>query len=396
MSMKNKEKERLDRILEGIEVASKNEGVTPQELTPTQFFKHVANVTPWDIRVLGGLSGVKKAYFPVQTKDLASIRKEKEIVKYIKKLEDKASATLVLNNEVESMIRDAISSLKITKTKVGEVKVQNGTKMTMELMLSDIHYGKKTSTFNLEVCRQRMTYLTEVFLKELKRKQKEGYNVERVIVALIGDLIESYTMHGLESAAGCEFGNAQQVQAAITSLYHDVLLPIAKTGIKIDVPAVTGNHDRTEHSRTMQEPGVNNLTWIIYKSLEELCQISGFKNVKFQIPTGSYIILDIYNNTVLYEHGDNVKGTTKKSFETLIENRSRQSGISIDFGRFGHWHDYMCFDRGRIIVNESVCGLDSYASVMGFNSKAGQTINFYVDTKNRPNCFYYSFPVDLT
>ena len=162
------------------------------------------------------------------------------------------------------------------------------------------------------------------------------------------------------------------------------------------MPAVTGNHDRTEHSRTMQEPGVNNLTWIIYKSLEELCQISGFKNVKFQIPTGSYIILDIYNNTVLYEHGDNVKGTTKKSFETLIENRSRQSGISIDFGRFGHWHDYMCFDRGRIIVNESVCGLDSYASVMGFNSKAGQTINFYVDTKNRPNCFYYSFPVDLT
>jgi len=42
-----------------------------------------------------------------------------------------------------------------------------------------------------------------------------------------------------------------------------------------------------------------------------------------------------------------------------------------------------------------VCGQDSYAEIKGFNTSAGQTINYYVDTKARPSSFYYSFPVYL-
>lgn len=392
----DKQKNRLDKILKVIETAAKELNIQPGDINKAQFFQFAKDVTPWDLRELGGLSSIKAAYFPQQNKDLAVIRKEKEIVKYVKKLEESASSRLVLNDELYRIVKESLSKLPIEKVKIESPKVKAGTKMTMELMLSDIHYGKLTGTFNLDVCRKRMRHLTEVFLKELKRKTIEGYQVEKIIVALLGDNIESFSMHGLESAAGCEFGNAQQVQVAISSLFHDVILPIAKTGINITIPAVCGNHDRFEHNRTMQEPGLNNLTWVIYKSLEEMCQIAGMKNVKFIIPNGSYVILDIYKNKCLYEHGDNTKSPAKKSFETLMDNRARQNNVSIDFGRFGHWHEYAIYDRGRIIVNESVCGQDSYAHVMGFNSKAGQTINFYVQTENRPNSFYYSFPVDLT
>jgi len=202
-------------------------------------------------------------------------------------------------------------------------------------------------------------------------------------------------MHGLESASGCEFGNAMQVQSAIQSLFYDVIIPIAKTGTKIDIPAVTGNHDRTDMSRTMNKPGASNLTWIIYNSLEELSKASGFKNIKFYIPKNSYFILDIYNNKCLYEHGDNAGSNSKKGYEDLMEKRSRQQDMTLHFGRFGHYHEFACFDRGRIVVNESVCGQDSYAEVKGFKSSAGQTINFYVETSTRPTSFYYSFPVFL-
>lgn len=393
--MNEKQKDRLDRIIAAIRKASEALKVHPSEVNKSQFFEYADNqVSPWDLRELGGLSTIKATYFPVE-KELAIIRQEKEISKYVRKLEDKASAKLLLDEQIEKLIKEAVSGVKIEKIKVEKPKIVQGTNMTIELMLSDIHYGKKTANFNLAICRDRMRRLTEVFLKEMQRKTKEGYNVERIIIALIGDLIESYTMHGLESASGCEFGNSQQVQAAITSLFHDVIVPIAKTGVKIDVPAVTGNHDRTEHSRTMQEPGVNNLTWIIYKALEEMSAIAGLKNVKFTIPTGSYVIFDIYKNKALYEHGDNTKSSAKRSFEALMEQRGRQNNVSLDFGRFGHYHEYACYDRGRIIVNESVCGQDSFAEVKGYNSHAGQTINFYVDTKNRPNSFYYSFPVAL-
>lgn len=391
-------KEQLTYVLDMIKHTAKDLGVPEWEITKAQFLQRIdeAVINDWGIRKLGGFVTIRNTYFPQQDKDLAVIRQEKEITSYVRKLEKTAAEKLVLNENINTVIRDSLKELKIEKVKLSVPAIKKGQAMTMELMLSDIHYGKKTPKFNLEVCRARMQKLSTVFLQELQRKTKEGYNVERIIIALLGDIIESYTMHGLESAVGCEFGNSQQVQSAITSLYYDAILPIAKTGIKVDVPCVTGNHDRTEHSRTMNDPGLNNLTWVIYSSLEEMCKIAGLKNVSFQIAKGPYIIGKIYENNILWEHGDNVKGQSKKSFESLMEQRGRQNNVTVHFGRFGHWHEFAVFDRGRIIVNESVCGLDSYANVMGFDSKAGQTINFYVETANRPNCFYHSFPVDLS
>lgn len=391
----NKYKDRLKKIIEGIQLTADKLGIHPSEVSKAQFMAQISDVTSWDLREVGGIGAVKRNHFPIVSKDLVAIRQQQEVGKYVRELEKKLGEVQLLDSNMRNVINDAVSSLKLEKISVAKPPKLKGRPMTMELMLSDIHYGKKTDKFNLAVCRSRMQDLSKVFLAELERREVEGFNVERVIIALIGDLIESYTMHGLESAAGCEFGNAMQVQAAITSLFHDVIVPIAQTGIQVDVPAVTGNHDRSDMSRTMQLPGENNLTWIIYNSLEELCRASGLKNVKFIIPKGSFVILDIYGNNCLYEHGDNVGANTKQGFEALMERRAKQSNCTLHFGRFGHFHEYACFDRGRIIVNESVCGQDSYAEVKGFRTSAGQTINYYVKTENRPSCFYFSFPVWL-
>jgi hypothetical protein len=393
--MDPKQKNRLDKILKGIEHTAKKLNIDPYDVNKSQFFQHVDGVTPWDIRIFGGLSTIKNSYFPQQNKDLAVIRQEKEIIKYVKQLEQKTSGKLLLEEQLTKMVAESLRGLAIEKVKVPKLSPNKGEKMTMEAMISDVHYGKKTDVFNLEVCRNRIREFTKVFLEEMGRKKKEGYNVEKVIVALIGDLIESYTMHGLESAAGCEFGNSQQVQSAITSLYYDLIRPIAETGVEVFVPCVSGNHDRSETNRTMQEPGLNNLTWIIYNSLEEYCKIAGLKNVTFQIARGSYLIGKVYENNILWEHGDNANANTKRGFEALMEQRARQNNVTLHFGRFGHYHEYLCCDRGRIIVNESVCGQDSYAHVKGFNTSAGQTINYYVKTDSRPTCFYYSFAVYL-
>lgn len=394
--MEQKTKSRLDRILKGLRETAKKLDIEPWAVNKAQFFQNVDDVTPWDIRIFGGLAAIQKSYFPQQDKDLAVIRQEKEITSYIRKLEEKASGSLLLDQEILKLVKESLRELPIEQVKTVKPEVRTGTGLTMELMLSDIHFGLKTSTINYKICRARLQKLTTVFLQEMERKKKEGYNVERIILALLGDIINSFSMHGLESAIGSEFGNSVQVQSAITSLYYDVILPIAKTGIPIFVPCVTGNHDRVETHRTMNDPGLNNLTWIIYNSLEEYCKLAGLKNVKFEITTASYIIHKIYQNNCLYEHGDNAKSFSQRAFETLMDNRARQNNVTIDFGRFGHWHSYVCFDRGRIIVNEPVGGQDSYAKVLGFNTRSGQTINFYVNTKNRPNCFYYSFPVDLS
>lgn len=303
-----------------------------------------------------------------------------------------------LNNQDDLLkqVRQLVAEIQVDKIKIPRrpKPPKRMTKMVAELMISDVHVGKVTDNFNLEVCKDRINQLVAVVLNELDTAGKQ-FRLEKVIVALLGDIVESQTMHGVESAKGCEFGNSKQVVEAVKLLFFNLLLPLAQTGIPIDVPCVPGNHDRTEHKRTYHNPGEENLTFIIYTMLEELCKAHGLSNVTFAITQGSYVLHEVFGNFILYEHGDNTRACDKKTLEAHLNKRQSQLGVVVDFLRLGHWHEYVCFGRGRIIVNDSVPGPDSFSDTLGFNSHAGQTLNFYIPTRERPNCFYKSFPIYL-
>lgn len=391
--MKDKELT-IDYLKEAMQAVADLSGKHPMEVTPRQLQAYDENITPWKLRPFGGITGLRK-YFPMSNKDLAEIKAQKDLASYVRRLENELGD----KRNFEKSILESIESLKTNlpklKSTVKPLKMDTSNKkMTIELLLSDIHYGKKTDKFNLKVCRDRMQNLTTTFIEEVKQKQK-SFNVERLIIALAGDIIESYTMHGLESAISCEFGNSRQVQEAIESLFYDVLYPVSQLGLKVDVPCVTGNHDRSDLKKTYNMPGENHLSWIIYKMLESLTKAHKLDNLKFDIPKDSFTTLNIYGSNVLYEHGDELAGTKKDIILKHMEKRGRQLNKQIHMSRFGHWHEYVCFNRGQAIINESVCGQDSYAKVKGFDSTAGQTISFYVDTKKRPTSYYYSFPVFL-
>lgn len=384
----------LKAIVDEIARIAKLNNIHPSQVTKGQFHKN-CSISDWTLRKFGGFDQIKKAHFPVSNKELATIQEMKDMKNYVSKLERELGKQQLFEEKLIGSLTTAIQQLSLKKLSFPKaVPNKNKKAMAIEVMLSDIHYGKKTDNFNLEICRSRMRELVRVLIKEIKDNNKL-FSVDRLIVALLGDIIESYTMHNLESSLGCEFGNAKQIQSAIESLFEDVLLPIASTGIKTDVVCVTGNHDRSEHNRTMNNPGENNLSWIIYQSLKLLCEAKGLSNFTFHIPKDSFHLLNVFGNNILYEHGDNVNAPTKDAFERLIQNRSIQQDTVIDMARFGHWHEYACYGRGRIIVNESVCGQDSYAKVKGFNTTAGQTINYYIKTDERESSFYKSFPVDL-
>jgi DNA repair exonuclease SbcCD nuclease subunit len=292
-----------------------------------------------------------------------------------------------------------VYSKKFPKIKVDKKKKSAKLKkgMTKELLLSDLHYGKLTPHFNSEIARKRIQYLTHVFIREIEDSQKV-FDVEKLIVCFLGDIIESYTMHGLESATGSEFGNPEQVQLAITSLFEDLIIPVAKLGIPIDVPCIPGNHDRTHKEKTYNKIGKNYFSWVVYNTLDMLCKVSGFDHVNFTIAEESYVILDIYGDSILYHHGDLAnrgQGQTRlKNFRRDVED---QVGFKITGSRSGHTHQYVVYGRGIDIVNGCMCGQDSYALNMGYSTEASQTINSYVNTVDLSNRskFYNSFAPSL-
>ena len=384
----------VDSLKDIVRKVAKDNVIHPSKVTLAMLRATDETITEWSLRAFGGVSGIRK-YFPVTDKDLAEIKKQKDIQGYINKLEKQLGEQINFEQQILETIRAEIGRVNAPTYKVPKFKPSGKKNMTMELMLSDIHFGKKTETFDLTVVSDRMARLTKVFLQEIEQKKAQGYNVERLILSLLGDIIESYTMHGSESSLSCEFGNPKQIYSAIKVLFDEVFLPIGMTGIKIDVPSVAGNHDRTEVNRTFNNPGENYMTWVIYNCLKDYCEIAGLTNITFDIPVGGFTTTEIYGHTILFEHLDNLKSTAKEVLDKLMENRGKQLGKRIKMVRGGHWHEYVCYDRGRAIINESACGQDSYAKVKGYASTAGQTINFYVDDKNLPNAFLYSYPVCL-
>lgn len=277
--------------------------------------------------------------------------------------------------------------------------------MIIELMLSDLHIGKLVvfrdkTLFNHEIARIRMREVARVTLLEIERERRD-YNVVEVIVALLGDLIESYEMHDLESARNCEFGTAKQVMCAARSIFEDIIVPLASTGIPMRIPAVTGNHDRSERKRTYVKPGETNWTFVVYHYIKDLCEAHGFHHIKWEIPDEPFCVLDIFGTNVLFEHLDNTRGKAKKTLEDLIADRMNQLGIVIDGVRGGHYHQHVCDDLGRFVINLSLAGKDWYSTVNRWRSRPGQVLNYYLDYPmklepgERKNVFHKSFPIKL-
>lgn len=300
-----------------------------------------------------------------------------------------------LNNQDELLeqIEELVAQVKPYKTRPATKPVKGRTSMTMEALISDLHIGKLTNDFNLEVARQRLRKFVDVFYAEYKR-YGQLYNIDRVVLAIIGDLFENSVMHGAESLAGCEFQNPEQIRWCIQLLFEEVIQPIAALGVRIDVVGVAGNHGRQEKAKTYQLPTKNSLEWVILKTLQLLCEKTGQINVKWTITEGGYVVMDIYGNKILYEHGDLIKGYSRDACLKHLANRSSQVGYLLAGMRFGHIHTFMSYEDGRIISNASLCGADSYSEALGYTSQPGMVINYYCDSK-RENKFYHSFLVQL-
>lgn len=331
----------------------------------------------FDLRRLREVARTKKSNSRVQ-------KENRLILEYFNDREDLVDA-----------VKDAVKAINKRKPiKLKKINSRSGDKMTVEILLSDTHFGKKTDTYDFEVAKKRIIKYMDSAIKEIERSQKI-FSMDRIILAILGDILENYQMHQLESARGCEFSNPRQVQVSIELLFTYVIEPLAVLGIPMDIIGVTGNHDRTGEKRTYHNPGEENLTWIIYNTLKFMSERAGYKHLTFHIPRCSYAVLNIYGTNVLYEHYDNTKNCSLASLQSLMMKRQNQLDKVIKFMRGGHYHEYTVFGRGSIIVNGCLSGQDSFADVHGYDTEPCQVINFYVETKKRPTPFYKSFPVSL-
>jgi hypothetical protein len=274
---------------------------------------------------------------------------------------------------------------------------QAGTPMTVEVLLSDLQIGKLAPDYNTAIAKKRLHEFGKAVRFQIEQKMAVGYRIEEIVLALVGDIIESDKKHK-NSARATDTGTAEQMFDATHGIFELVIEPLARMGIPVRVVCITGNHDWDDHGLAMFRPGREQLSYPLYKTLELLTRRTGYNNVTFTIPDGSYAIETIYGQHILYEHGVGVS-VAEAAMKAHKIKRAEQEKKYLTYFRMGDKHNVVTFNSGQYVVNGAFFGAAAggteYSGIAGYDSVAAQWMGFHVPRSDKRLTLYDTFTIQL-
>jgi len=332
-------------------------------------------------------------------RNLIDKRKSQILSRNARKDLNKVLDVQLRTEDVLLSIKDAASVITKTKpVKVTPTGTAKGVHMTAELLFSDLQIGKLMPNYNTEIAKKRIKAYTEAALFKIKQHQKSGYIFDKIILAILGDIVESDKKHA-NSGRACDSGTAEQLANAQKAIFLDVIEPLARLGIPMDVVMVTGNHDWDGHGLNMFEPGKNHLSWAMYHAIKDFTSYRGYSHVECFIPIGCFHVHQIYGHNVVYEHGVGTS-PSEAGLKQRRQQRTQQIRKMITYFRMGDRHTICRFNEDTLVVNGAFFGSDTegteYSGISGYESDAGQIMFFHVPrADDRRLTIYDSFVIQL-
>lgn len=347
----------------------------------------------------------------VMNLDGSEVAEDEHVAKHVMKTRNQQISNNQLRKDVRALT-EYIENVELTRESIehtvetlnhrrpvdfGVPSDPEGTPCTVELLLSDLQIGKLAKNYSTHTARARLFEYGRAALFQIHQKIDAGYNVERIVVGLLGDVIESDKKHK-NSARATDTGTAEQMHNAMVALFELILEPLARLGVQVEVVCITGNHDHDDHGLMMYKPGLEQLSYPLYRSLEYITRRAGYSNVVFQIPEGSFGVVEFYGQYALYEHGVGVS-VSEASMKSHKVKRSEQVQKHLTYFRMGDKHNVSTFNAGQYVVNGAFFGDDDsgteYSSIVGFCGKPAQWLGFHVPRKDSRFTLYDSFVIQL-
>lgn len=214
--------------------------------------------------------------------------------------------------------------------------------------------------YNLSIAEKRVSnfFRKGLFLTNLVRN---GIKIDRLVLALLGDLISGYIHEELQEDNYLSPTEASLFAQDIITAGIDFLLKEGNFK-EIIVPCSWGNHGRTTQKKRHSSSYKNSYEWMMYKNLEKTYRNN--KKVKFIVENGYHTYVPIYPEyTLRFHHGDNIRyaggvgGITIPVNKAIAQwDRSRHAYLDV----FGHFHQQM-MDCGNFVSNGSLIGYNAFA-----------------------------------
>lgn len=282
--------------------------------------------------------------------------------------------------DLEGKLKTAYKELKAQEAKVDTVigasdykapkpikrRRKNKGEATAVGVLSDLHVGEHVNPdsvsglneFNVKICEQRLQNVIDRYVEEV-RLNRSVVNVDSLILALLGDLMNNYlhdeaqednTMSPMEEMLFL----MENLPACIDYILEEL------SPRRLVIPCCHGNHGRLCKRPKYSTSAKNNYEWAMYMLLEK--HYRDVKEVEVDVAPGRVHYSQVYDRTYRWHHGDDIAyyggvgGLTTPASKAIAK---WDYEMKADLTVIGHYHQLLMLDH--LVVNGSLVGYNAYA-----------------------------------
>jgi hypothetical protein len=255
-------------------------------------------------------------------------------------------------------------------------------------VLSDHHYGKRISPddvggvneYTPAIAAERLASLLEGLRWQVESwRGTPGYDVRRLTVMLGGDMIEN-TLHE-ENHAANTMTPTEEVVFATEHLAG--WLAAAADIAPMRVVCIVGNHGRNTRRQPSGDRHRHSYETVLYHGLRKVLSA---KPIEWVIPNAAEAIVASMGHDIRCIHGDQIRAGNAAGGPIATIARSV---LRLDAERrcaatvMGHYHQFLYSHSPGFVVNNSLCGWDSYAkNVLLAPSSPPAQVAFLVDERD--------------
>jgi hypothetical protein len=281
-------------------------------------------------------------------------------------LKQKLKFMLEENHSLRNELRSTKAISPISTYDIPIYKSSGGNEGTIVFVASDWHLGET-------VKREEVNGLNE-YSPSIARKRAEQFfqNTMRVaqilgkdipikhcILALIGDFINNMMFEeAMESNSMLPIKEVIFAQDIIAS---GIEYYLKNSDYDFTIVCHSGNHGRaTKKPRNGENEAGHSFEYLLYQNLAQY--FKNEKRVTFIIPESYMSYVKVYDQTICFHHGHNIRymggigGLTIPMMKAIAQwENARRADLYI----CGHFHQL--FDGGTFVVNGSMVGFNGYA-----------------------------------
>lgn len=206
------------------------------------------------------------------------------------------------------------------------------------LHATDWQYGKRTESYNRQVCEERIALLGDK-VEELTTIQRAAHPVDSIHLMFGGDMLEGLNIFP---------GQAYEVDSelftqlfGVAKLQEELIRRLLGIFKQVEVWAEEGNHGRI--GRKGEWPRTDNTDMMAYEVTRQ--KLEGEERVIWHPRKSWYQLVEVGEYSALLIHGDEIKsfGGNTPAFGLLRKGTAWSSGVTEPFRDiyYGHYHTAM-------------------------------------------------------